>query len=431
MLSDLLVYVMDYGPGGSMTIVLVTNDYGTFGYPLSLLRNRNCHVVVLSTREVLGQPRYVRRLDAIWNHRGEREIQAPPPRPPSPRLPQTSRVIQSPQNRLRSQSRSFSQSHMPSFPALLRGTPQIAPVAVAVASPHQYTSPRHHLAHRSGSIGFTSEDAIPPMNLKSPSMKGFSLSSPSNSPPKLDIITNHAVVRAQPQTQHAPQHQHQPQYQPQTQTQYQPPQSYKIQAPPLPTPPPQPQSQPQSRPPNSRPPTQPPVSPPGTITATQTPTSPWSFTSHRGMNLPPPAAPSISDVETQSTITRGVRSPSISTQSTNLWLHSTGTGGDDRQSVVDMGRAESPLSLGLPSSLAFESASASTARPEPHAFSFRAPPSNPNVFKVGTMEQTDEHRPFASSLGFNSGSVQSAPSQYPQSGISSSTEVRPFDHSFR
>lgn len=405
LLSDIFVFVLDYGNAPTLTIVLVSNDYPSLGYPLSLLRNRNCQVVVLSTRDALGQPRYVRRLDVVWSSRGE--IQQVPPRPVTPRLPQASRVIQSPQQtRVRSHSRT--QSSFAGLPSILRGTPQLAPLA----------SPRQHVPRRSGSLSFTADGSVPPMSL-SPPVKGFNLSSPKHSPPESDGLVNHVNGRDPLYTSANGQA---PQFQPSQQAQQA--QQAQLPQPPPPPPPPPPPRQSRSRSrsrSNSRPPTQSRQSPPGTVTAT--PSSPWTLSAIGSLNLPNPAAPSISDVESQSTITRtGLGSPSISTQSTNLWLHSTG-GGASAPSYVEIPRPESPTSLGLPSSLAFGNSVQSdrTARPEPHAFSFRPPPGNPNVFRVGTMEQVDEHRPFASSLGLSTASIQPASARYEPANVN--TEV--------
>lgn len=402
LLSDILVFVLDYGNAGTLTAVLVTNDYSSLGYPLSLLRNRNCQIVVLSTRDALGQPRYVRRLDAVWSSRGE--IQQAPPRPVTPRLPQASRVIQSPQQtRVRSHSRA--QSSFASLPSILRGTPQLAPLA----------SPRQHVPRRSGSISFTADENIPSMSL-SPPMKGLNLSSPKSSPPKPDGLMNHVNGR---DPLHLPSNTQAPH--PQSTQQAQQAQQTQPAQPARPVQPPPQQSRSRA---NSRPPTRRSQSPPGTITAT--PSSPWSLSAIGPLNLPNPAAPSISDIDSQSTITKtGLGSPSISTQSTNLWLHGAiSGGGTSAPSYVEVPRPESPTSLGLPSSLAFGDSAPSdrTARPEPHAFSFRPPPGNPNVFRVGTVEQVDEHRPFASSLGLSSVSMQPASARYEPASVA--TEVR-------
>lgn len=400
LLSDILVFVLDHGNGGTLTVVLVTNDYSSLGYPLSLLRNRNCQVAVLSTRDALGQPRYVRRLDAVWSSRGE--IQQVPPRPVTPRLPQASRVIQSPQQtRVRSHSRA--QSSFASLPSILRGTPQLPPLA----------SPRQRVPRRSGSLSLTADESIPAMSL-SPQAKGLNLSSPKSGSSKSNGLTNHVNGRDLP---HPPPNAQGTQVQPSQHAQ-EAPQAQPAQ----PAQPPPPPQQSRSRA-NSRPPTQPRQSPPGTVTAT--PSSPWTFHSVGSINLPNPTAPSISDVDSQSTITKtGFGSPSISTQSTNLWLHSTGAG-TSAPSYVEIPRPESPTSLGLPSSLAFENSALSdrTARPEPYAFSFRPPPGNPNVFRVGgTVEQLDEHRPFASSLGLSTASIQPASARYEPANVN--TEVR-------
>ena len=70
----------------------------------------------------------------------------------------------------------------------------------------------------------------------------------------------------------------------------------------------------------------------------------------------------------------GLGSLSISTPSTNLWLHSTG-GGASAPSYVKIPHPELPTSLGLPSSLTFGDSMTldRTARPDPHAFTFRPP----------------------------------------------------------
>ncbi|KAF8311761.1 hypothetical protein DL93DRAFT_2082964 [Clavulina sp. PMI_390] len=219
MISDILVFVLDYGTiGGTPTIILVTNDHSTLAYPLSLLRNRNCQVVVLSTRDMSGQPRYVRRLDAVWSMRGE--ILPPPPqigRISSPRLPHLSRAITNPQQQSRARSHSRSQANYAavtnmnasSAPALLRGPPQFMPAAGNAASMSVETleSTRHYpLAHRqSNSLTFNGEDNIPSFSLvptnhnhqhqhqsTSPQLRSFGLTSPKISPPRIDTnVANH------------------------------------------------------------------------------------------------------------------------------------------------------------------------------------------------------------------------------------------------
>jgi hypothetical protein len=52
-------------------VVLVSNDYVSLGYPLSLLRNRLCEVVVLSPGDPPHAPKYVQSLDLIWDVRGD------------------------------------------------------------------------------------------------------------------------------------------------------------------------------------------------------------------------------------------------------------------------------------------------------------------------------------------------------------------------
>lgn len=450
MLSDILVFVLDYGAGSSTTIILVTNDHSSLGYPLSLLRNRNCQVVVLSTREMAGQPRYVERLDAIWN---TREIQPAPRRSSSPRLPQAARVIQSPhQNRVRSNSRGQTGF---ALPALLRGTPQLMPASTA-----RNQSPRQPATKRSNSLAFHGEDHIPTLDLNF-TMNRYGPSSPRTSPPRNDVSVYHNGREAQPVAQHLISHQMAPSLSQRSSSQsFQPHQfqpQHSVQASVAPTPPnrsragsrimTQPSSlnlntdtdtytdsepTPHPDPPHETPA---PQSPPQSVTAA--PESPWSFNSvgsnhHQRLALP---APSISDDESHSTITRngGRVSPSISTQSTNLWLHSESMGMHGGETTyIDMPHGESPLSLGLPTSLAFDPSTASekTARPEPHAFTFRPPPNlntaaaPANVSRVGTVEQTDEHRPFGSATNMNFGnpSVHSASTRYDPAG--SVMEVR-------
>ncbi|KAF9517023.1 hypothetical protein BS47DRAFT_593827 [Hydnum rufescens UP504] len=69
LITDLMIFILDHGLDAC--VVLVSNDYISLGYPLSLLRNRLCMIIILSPGDLAHAPKYVQSLDTIWDVRGD------------------------------------------------------------------------------------------------------------------------------------------------------------------------------------------------------------------------------------------------------------------------------------------------------------------------------------------------------------------------